>query len=216
MPWLFFMLGSWHRKLQLRQMHAAVGKNRQWNKARYDVLSIPGYDIKKKSYPRSQTWNIYAAVHVLQGTWNAEDSPQAQKVVTKTFCTDGTMMTNTASLCQILGGLRNRSFNTMKSQWKTIPSWPHGKKDVGTRNPGQILWMQKVFKGHWLSRSEAKMQNKVWRTYSNHWRWKQTSSSWASGNGLINNLNALKNTITDSGWRHCLSSTTHSYSSSRW
>ena len=60
-------------------------------------------------------------------------------VVTKTFWTDGTMMTNTASLCQMLGGLRNRSFNTMKSHWKAISTWLHGKKEVGTRNHRKFL-----------------------------------------------------------------------------
>ena len=29
----------------------------------------------------------------------------------------------------------------------------------------------------WLYRSEAKMQKTVWRTYRNHWRWKQTNAT---------------------------------------
>ena len=69
-------------------------------------------------------------------------------VVTKPFWKDGTMMTNTASLCQALGGLRNRSFNMMQSHCKITLTWLHGKKEVGTENPGNFLWMQKVFKGH--------------------------------------------------------------------
>ena len=35
-------------------------RDRQLNKERYDVLSIPGCVIKKESFPRSQTWNINA------------------------------------------------------------------------------------------------------------------------------------------------------------
>ena len=52
---------------------------------------------------------------------------------------DGTRMTNTASLCQMLSGLRNRSFNMMQSHWEIIPTWLHGKKEVGTENPGNCL-----------------------------------------------------------------------------
>ena len=37
-------------------------------------------------------------------------------------------MTNTSSLCQILGGLRKASFNTMKSHEKTIPTEQQDKK----------------------------------------------------------------------------------------
>ena len=53
-------------------------RNQQLNEARYDGLSIPGYVIKKESYPWSQTWTIFATVHVLQSTRNAEESPQAR------------------------------------------------------------------------------------------------------------------------------------------
>ena len=42
-------------------------------------MSIPGHVIKKDSYPWSQKWTIYAAVHVLQSTWHAEESPQTPK-----------------------------------------------------------------------------------------------------------------------------------------
>ena len=48
------------------------------------------------------------------------------------------MMTNTVSLCQILGGLRNRSFNTMKSHRKIIPTWLQGKKEVETEKSWKI------------------------------------------------------------------------------
>ena len=121
-------------------MHAAVGKESTVEQGWIRRFVFPWLRYQKESYLRSQTWTIYAAVHVLQGTSNAEESPPAQKVVvTKTFWTDGTMMTNTASLFQILGGLRNVSFNTMKSHWKTIPTLLHSKKEVGTRDHGNFL-----------------------------------------------------------------------------
>ena len=44
------MLRSWHRILHLRQMHAAVGKESTVEQG-YDVLSIPGYVVKKKKKP---------------------------------------------------------------------------------------------------------------------------------------------------------------------
>ena len=47
MPWVRFVLGSWHRVLHLRQMHAAVGKESTAEKAIFDVLSIPGTSLKK-------------------------------------------------------------------------------------------------------------------------------------------------------------------------
>ena len=107
------------------------------NKARYDVLSMPGYVIKKNP--------THGARHgpSVRQCMNCKAHDMLRKARK-----DGTMMTNTASLCQILGGLRNRSFNMMQSQWKIIPTWLHGKKAVGTENPGKILCMQKAFKDH--------------------------------------------------------------------
>ena len=53
---------------------------------------------------------------------------RTKMVCTKTFWTDGIMIANTASLCQISGGLRNRSFHTMKTHWKTSLTLLHNKK----------------------------------------------------------------------------------------
>ena len=44
---------------------------------RPDTTSIPGF-VTKRILPRSQTWTNYAAVHVLQSTRNAEESPKAR------------------------------------------------------------------------------------------------------------------------------------------
>ena len=85
-------------------------------------------------------------------------------VTVKPFWIDGTTMTNTASLCQTSGGLRNRSSNMMQSHWKTIPALLHGKKEVGRRNPGKFLWTLKAFGCHWISAvtfTEAKQKCKI-------------------------------------------------------
>ena len=64
-------------------------------------------------------------------------------------------MTSTASLCQILDGLRNVSFNTMESHWKTIPTLQHNKKEVGTRNHWKLLNAEGV-QGPLNQRSDVK------------------------------------------------------------
>ena len=58
---------------------------------------------------------------------------------TKPFWKDGTMLTNTVSLCQMLVALRNRSFNTMKSQRKTIPASPaRQERSRNGKKPGNF------------------------------------------------------------------------------
>ena len=58
--------------------------------------------------------------------------------VTKTFWTDGTKMVNAASLCQMLGGLENRSFKTMNIALEDH-SYVATRQEVGTRNHGNFL-----------------------------------------------------------------------------
>ena len=105
------------------------------------------------------------------------------KVVTGTFGTDGTKMTNTASLCQTLLGMRKVWFNTTKTLWKTIATLQQNKKEVGTRKHRNFHWMQKVFKDHWLSAVTLKR----WCRHANdctmkihNWEWKQTYPSRAT------------------------------------
>ena len=170
MPWLRFILGSKHYLLHMRQVHAAYRKESTVEQGKIRRHVKPRLRYRKESYPRSQTWTIYAAVHVLQKDMICRGKPASTKnVVTKAFWTDCTMMTNTACLCQILGGLRKRSFNMTQSHW-------NGKKEVGTENLGKIectRYSRSIESAQWLDRSEAKMQNTVWRTYSNHRKWKQ-------------------------------------------
>ena len=82
-------------------------RNRLSNKARYDVLSIPGYVIKK----RNPTHGVPDMDHLCGSACTTKHmicwgKPASTKVVaTKPFWKNGTMMTNAASLCQILGDL---------------------------------------------------------------------------------------------------------------
>ena len=95
-----------------------------WTKDRYDVWPIPDYVIRKNPSHGARHGPTVRQKIYHKSTRHAEESSQAQKVVVaEPFWKDGTMMTNTASLCQILGGLRNRSFNMTQSHWKVIPTW---------------------------------------------------------------------------------------------
>ena len=97
--------------------------NRQLNKEKYDDLSIHGYVINKNpTHGATHGTSVRQCMCYKAHEMVKEVRKHKSVVVTKTFWTDGTMMTDTASLCQILGGLRHRSFNTMKSQWKTFPT----------------------------------------------------------------------------------------------
>ena len=79
-----------------------------------------------------------------------------------------------------------------------------------------------VESAQWLHRSEAKMQKTVWRTCSNHWRWKQTYPSWATSQATawstIWRSRRIRLPIWSLyRWRFYPSSrTTHSSSSSHW
>ena len=84
-------------------------ENRQLNKERFDVLSIPDYFIDKnpshgaRHGPSVRQTMHFKAHDVLR---NARSSKKM--VIVKLFWKDGTQMTNTERLCQILGGLKNR------------------------------------------------------------------------------------------------------------
>ena len=79
MPRLRLTLRSGHYILHMRQMHAAVGKKPTVEQGKIRRPVNPRLRFFKESYPRCQTWTIYAAVHVPQSTRYAEESPQAQK-----------------------------------------------------------------------------------------------------------------------------------------
>ena len=177
----------------------------QWEK--YQSFSTP--DISK----RMECWRRPASIKV---------------VVTKTFWTDGATMTNTASLCQMLGGLRNRSFNTMKSHRKTIPALQQNKKEVGTRKRGNFHWMQKVDGDHWISAGTVKEAKQTCKILYHEY-----TAITGSGNKSIppeQQVRQRRDQLFEGlheddyrpeaskGWRYFPSSTTHSSSSSssRW
>ena len=56
-------------------------------------------------------------------------------------------MSNTESLCQILGGLKNKSNNMTHLHWKIIPTWVQLMKEVDTKFL-EIFSEQRVFKDH--------------------------------------------------------------------
>ena len=55
--------------------------------------------------------------------------------IVKLFWKDGFGMSNTASLCQILDGLKKRLNNVTL----LIPTWLHLKKEVDMKIPGRFL-----------------------------------------------------------------------------
>ena len=63
-------------------------------------------------------------------------------------------MTNTESLCQILGGLKNRSDNMTQLHGKIIPAWLQLKKEVETRNLGTFSLNREGMQGPMNQRSD--------------------------------------------------------------
>ena len=53
-------------------------RTKEFDKNNYDVLSIPGYVIKKNNTRRCQTWTFRAAANVLQGYGNVAKSSSTQ------------------------------------------------------------------------------------------------------------------------------------------
>ena len=134
-------------------------------------------------------------------------------------------MTNTVRLCQILGGLRNRSLNMTQLRWEIIPTWLHGNKEVGTKKSSQISLNKEGIQGPRNQRSdliEAKHKCKI--LYDEHTEITgegkkpippgQQVRQRLQFEGLEEDDNRLDHS---SGWRFYPSSrTTHSSSSSQW
>ena len=142
------------------------------------------------------------------------------KMVTRTFWTDGITMTNTSNLCKILGGLRNVSFNTMKSHRKTILTLQQDRKEIGTRNHGNFHWMQKVFRDLWISAVTLKRRSrhsKDWsmntqRSLEVETKKQQVRHRRDQQFGGVDEYGYRLEAST--GWRYCPFSITHSSSSS--
>ena len=137
------------------------------------------------------------------------------------------MMTNTASFCQILGGLRNRSFNMMQSRWKIIPTWLHGKQEVGTINPRNFSLSAQDIQGPLNQRGDfIEAKQKCKRLHDEH------PAMTGDGHKPIPPKQQVRQQLDQqfeglekydyrlegrTGWRYYPSSrTTHSSSSSHW
>ena len=132
----------------------------------------------------SQTWTIYAAVHILQSTRNVQESPSQQK------------------------WLQEHS-GQMEFRWQIPQVFVKYRVEWGKHNAARQNCIRRPFlhcdkrrkklarevmetlierrrctrtieSAQWFYGSEADMQKTVWRTYSNHWRWKQTYPSWTT------------------------------------
>ena len=119
------------------------------DKKSYDVLSMPGYVIKKNlahgaKHGASERQRMYnKAKEILQ---KARQPKRCGK--------DGTRMTNTASLCQMLGVLRCRLFSLTNLHWKTTPILQQERKELETRKIGCSSLSEEGLQGPLNQRSD--------------------------------------------------------------
>ena len=134
MPRLFFMLGCRHRLLHLRGKYLQPSeRNRQLNKDTYDVLSIPGYVIKKiPSHGARHGPTVRHKIHHKAHDMLKKD----QKKQCSTFWKGGTETISTKVLCLKLGGMKKQEWPTTRSHLRTTPTLRREKKEVGTRTHG--------------------------------------------------------------------------------
>ena len=150
------------------------------------------------------TWTIYAAVHELQSTWNAEESPQAKKWWLQKHCGQ---MEQWWQIPQV--------FVRSWMDWGTDHSIRWGR--IGrpfqrcnkTRKKSEREVMEaffecrRVFKDHWISAVAMKRRSKHAKDcIMNIQRSLEVETNLSllhnkSSNGLINNLKALRNTVID-------------------
>ena len=170
------------------------------NNERYDVLSIPSYIVKQNpthgarhGTPMRQC--MYYKAHAMLKTARKHRSGGYEHILDRWHTDDK----HRKSLSDI-GWTEEQII-----QYDEIALEDHfyDKKEVGTRCHGNCLWMQKVFKDHWISAVTLKKWSKHAKYCS-----KNTQRSLEVGtnlslqgnkwdNGLINHLKALKNRITD-------------------
>ena len=114
-----------HQRGKFASFHCSCGRSpktsrrtKQFDKKNCDASSIPGHVIKQNlthgaKHGASERQQMYNKVKdMLQ-------KARHNMVVTKSFWKDGTRMTISASVCQILSGLRSRLFSVMNLHWKT-------------------------------------------------------------------------------------------------
>ena len=84
---------------------------------------------QKEPHPWCQTWSFRAATNEQTPRRCCRKLANPNMVVTKPFWKDDTRMTNTASLCQMLGGQRSRFFSMTNLHWKTTPILQQERKN---------------------------------------------------------------------------------------
>ena len=123
-------------------------------------------------------------------------------VDTKPFWKDGTKMTNTAILCQKLGGLTSRLFSMKNLHWKITPILQQEGKEIVMRKGGYSSWIKKVIKDQWINDLVSLQQNEKWKDcMMNMWKRLQKEIHPFilyndQDNEDTNNLKGLKNIIT--------------------
>ena len=90
-------------------MHAAVGTESTVEQGQ--VRRLPA-TLLKRILPTEPDVDLLCGNACITKHMKCSREPANTKMVTRTFWTDGIRMTKTANLCQMLDGLRNRSFKT--------------------------------------------------------------------------------------------------------
>ena len=172
-------MGSWHRPLHLRHMHAAVGKESTLDKARYDVLSLPGYVIEKNpthAGPSMRQCMYYKAHETVK---QARKHKHGYKNILYRW--NDKYRKSLSDIVWIEGG---------KIKYDEIALEDHS--DVATREErsrNEKSWTLSIEcrgctrtneSAQFLQRGEADMQKTVPGAHSDHWKWKQTYPSSAT------------------------------------
>ena len=133
------------------------------DKKNCDALPIPGYVIRKNlthgvKHGASERQRMYfKAKEMLQ------KARQPKHGGYKNILGDGTRMTNTASLCQKLGGLKSRLFSMTNLHWKITPVLQQKSIELVTRKFGHSSWIKKVLKDQRINDLISLKQNEKWK-----------------------------------------------------
>ena len=103
--------------------------SRQFNKDRFDILSIPGDFIKENQFRGA--WHGQSLRQTMYHKGRdmlSKDKNYKRMVIAKLFLKGGIRTQNIAGVCLNMDGQKNKSDNTTHSHWKTIPMKLHLKK----------------------------------------------------------------------------------------
>ena len=118
------------------EMSNTFAKYQKLDKQNFDVSSIPGYVIKKnllrgaKHGASERQREYYKAKDMLQ------KARQPKHGGYKPSWKDCSTMTNSASLCRKLGGLKNQLFSMTNLHWKITPFLQQEGKGIVMRKVG--------------------------------------------------------------------------------